>query len=43
MCFVSTVNPSFIVLAIKQNRVQIFCYELIGSEVSVTKTEFEKQ
>ncbi len=40
--FTTEVTPSFILLALKASSIQIFLYQLIGNEVKVTKTEYNK-
>jgi vacuolar protein sorting-associated protein 29 len=37
-----SITPSFILLAVQGSKVVCFCYELIGDNVEVSKTEFQK-
>ena len=37
-----TVVPSFVLLAIQENKLVCYVYELSGGEVEVSKTEFTK-
>lgn len=41
--FTSDVIPSFVLMAIKGNKVVTYVYELKDNDVSVSKSEFTKQ